>query len=255
MNRRNNREMKANHPQSCFVIIPAAGNSTRMRLQSTSRKPAVSKQLLTVAGKPLIAYTLSRFQASPLVTEIVVVTNEACIAAFEKIIVKYRFGKVSALVLGGKERQDSIYNGLKFLEEHRDLTSSVTLVHDGARPFIMTEQIDAIIHETMQHGACVPAVKVKDTIRHFKNEFFGKTIDRSTLMQIQTPQGFKTDLLLACYRKAIAKKFRGTDDASLVEKFFPKVKVKVFESAYENIKITTPEDVLFAQAILQSRRY
>jgi 2-C-methyl-D-erythritol 4-phosphate cytidylyltransferase len=168
------------------------------------------------------------------------------------------FSKLKAVIEGGKERQDSVNNCIKAIELEIRATGNTPdtiLVHDGARPFIQPEEIDEISRLSMQYGACVPATRPKDTIKYIGSnpDFFGETIERSTLLQVQTPQGFQSRLLIQAHEQAELERWYATDDAALVERFFPEQPIKIFEMGYHNIKITTPEDIPVAEAIYGQR--
>lgn len=217
------------------VIIPAAGQGKRM-------KTDVSKQYIEINGKPIIAYTIEKFQNSNMVDEIILVVGENEVEYVEKYIKnRYNFTKIKSIVSGGKDRQDSVYEGLKVLSEDID----IVLIHDGVRPMISVELINSIVEETIKYKACILGVNTKDTIKvidEYKNVV--NTPDRSRLYNIQTPQAFDKELILQAYKKSIHEGFRGTDDAMLIE-HFTDTKVKVVEGSYMNIKITTPEDFQF----------
>ncbi|MDD3169271.1 MAG: 2-C-methyl-D-erythritol 2,4-cyclodiphosphate synthase, partial [Eubacteriales bacterium] len=156
---------------------------------------------------------------------------------------EYRNGKIKQIISGGAERQDSVYAALSVLPADVDFV----LVHDGARPFVTNESIDALIESAVKHRAAIMAVPVKDTIKAAEEGIFTETLDRSRLYSIQTPQGFDRKLLIAAYEKAFAEKFYGTDDAVLVEKMGEKV--YLVKGDYNNIKITTKEDFKMGEAI------
>ncbi len=234
-----------------IAIIAASGIGKRMQL-----KEGESKQLLEVGGFPVIYHTLKAFQMAPSVQAIYIATRLENHSILEEMAAASGFSKLKAIVEGGAERQDSVYNCIKALEAERRLTGCVTetiLVHDGARPFITPEEIDEISRLAMLYGACVPANRPKDTIKLVGDnpEFFGATLDRSKLLQVQTPQGFRSGLLIQAHEQAELEGWYATDDAALVERFFPEQPVKIFETGYHNIKITTPEDIPVAEAIFR----
>jgi 2-C-methyl-D-erythritol 4-phosphate cytidylyltransferase len=151
------------------------------------------------------------------------------------------------MVPGGKERQDSIYNALKTISG-----DGIILVHDAARPFILKENIWRLIEKTMESGAAIIGVQAKDTMKTVHNRTVGETVERSSLWAVQTPQAFRMSILLKAYEKAEQDGFLGTDDSSLVERLpHP---VMMVEGDYDNIKLTTPEDLFFAEAILKKRK-
>ncbi|PKM93386.1 MAG: 2-C-methyl-D-erythritol 4-phosphate cytidylyltransferase [Firmicutes bacterium HGW-Firmicutes-1] len=217
------------------VIIPAAGQGKRMKADT-------SKQYIEVEGKPILAYTIEKFQQSSLVDEIVIVVGQNEVEYVEKYIKnRYNFTKIKSIIKGGKERQDSVFEGLKVLSQDID----IVLIHDGVRPLIRIESIDFIIEETIKYKACILGVNVKDTIKvidEYKNVV--NTPDRNQLYAIQTPQAFQKELILLAYKESMKDGFRGTDDSTLVERYTD-TKVKIVEGSYMNIKITTPEDFIF----------
>lgn len=231
------------------AIIAASGIGKRMQLREGE-----SKQLLEVGGFPVIYHTLKAFQMASSVKAIYIATRLENRSILEELAAASGFSKLKAIIEGGKERQDSVYNCIRAIEEEKRLTGAsaeIILVHDGARPFIRSEEIDEISRLSMQYGACVPANRPKDTIKYVGEnpEFFGETLDRSKLLQVQTPQGFQSNLLIQAHEQAELEGWYATDDAALVERFFPEQPVKIFETGYHNIKITTPEDIPVAEAI------
>ena len=234
-----------------IAIIAASGIGKRMQL-----KRGESKQLLEVGGFPVIHHTLTAFQMAFSVEAIYIATRLENKAILQELAATSGISKLKAIIEGGAERQDSVYNCIKALEKERRTTGIVAaaiLVHDGARPFITPEEIDEISRLAMLYGACVPANRPKDTIKFVGEnpEFFGETLDRSKLLQVQTPQGFQSGLLIQAHEQAELEGWYATDDAALVERFFPQQPVKIFETGYHNIKITTPEDIPVAEAIFR----
>lgn len=228
------------------VIIVAAGKGKRMG-------KGYNKQYILLKDKPIIAYTVEVFENTGIIDEIILVVgkNEIDLVK-EKIIHKYNFKKVTGIIEGGAERHDSVYNGLKATNTDCD----IVLIHDGARPFVTGSIIEKGIYTTKNAGACVVAVRVKDTIKIVnKNMEVDYTPNRNTLWAVQTPQIFKYELLLKAYEKLYGKLRTGavkiTDDAILVEELGHKV--KIIEGSYENIKITTPEDLILSEGILKKR--
>lgn len=237
-----------------YAIIAASGLGKRMKL-----RPGQSKQYLKIGRYPVIYYTLSAFEQAKSVQSVIVATIPEYIANLRRITHRHGFSKVSHIIEGGKERQDSIYNCIQVIKSELDTLSpeekaqSVILIHDGVRPFIQPDEIDQVAAFSHEFGACVPATKPKDTIKFVGSDpqFFGETLDRSKLVQVQTPQGFRAETIIQAHNIARAKSFYTTDDAALCEAYFPEQKIKIFETGYHNIKITTPEDMEFGQAILK----
>ncbi|NLW21783.1 MAG: 2-C-methyl-D-erythritol 4-phosphate cytidylyltransferase [Tissierellia bacterium] len=224
------------------VIIAAAGMSNRM-------KSNINKQFIYLKDKPILAHTIEKFQMCKYVDEIIVVAKEDEINYCKKEIIKrYRFNKVTKVVRGGKERQDSVYNGILALDER----ASIVLSHDGARPFVKVENIVDGIKGAVEYGACVVGVPVKDTIKVVNDSNnIDNTPKRDLLWSAQTPQCFKKEILMEGYRKAIEDNFLGTDDSMLVERLG--IDVKMIMGSYDNIKITTPEDLIIAESLARDR--
>ena len=218
------------------VIIVAGGSGSRMNMN-------INKQFIKINEKEVIAHTIDKFYKNEYIDEIILVVKEDEIDYFkENIIKKYGYKNIK-IALGGKERQDSVYNGLKIVDKNCDMV----LVHDGARPFVSKEIIKKAVTETKK--ARVIGVRVKDTIKVVNNNEIISTPNRNTLWAIQTPQTFKYDLLKIAYKKAYEENFYGTDDSSLVENLGEKV--NIIEGSYENIKITTKEDLNMAYQIIK----
>lgn len=221
------------------VVIVAAGSGSRMKMN-------INKQFIKLDGKEIIVHTIEKFYKHKNINDIVVVLREEEIDFFKnEILSTYGFDKVK-IALGGNERQDSVYNGLKSLRQECD----TVLIHDGARPFVTAEIIDNSINEAKQHKAVVVGVPVKDTIKviNDKNEIVD-TPQRNKLWAVQTPQTFEYKVLIEAYENAFNDDFYGTDDAMLVERIG--YKVKMIEGSYNNIKVTTQEDIAIGEQILK----
>ncbi|MDP4094542.1 MAG: 2-C-methyl-D-erythritol 4-phosphate cytidylyltransferase [Bacillota bacterium] len=222
------------------AVVVAAGQGTRMGMD-------INKQYLNISGKPVLARTLEAFEFTEEIKEIILVVNEKdIIYCKQKIVEKYRFTKVKALVCGGETRQISVYRGLCEVAPGCD----IVLIHDGARPFVSENEILSCIDTAYEFGACTIATPVKDTIKLADSELcISKTLDRSMLWAVQTPQAFLHSLIMAAHRKALEDTFNGTDDAMLVERM--DVRVKLVKGSYDNIKITTKEDIKLAEIIAE----
>ncbi|MGG3917663.1 2-C-methyl-D-erythritol 4-phosphate cytidylyltransferase [Parageobacillus thermoglucosidasius] len=220
------------------VVVPAAGQGKRM-------KAGMNKQLIELRNEPLIVRTLKVFENDEWCRGIIVVINEAERTQFEQLFSRFHIKKITAVVGGGKERQHSVYNGLRAVKN-----SDIVLIHDGARPFVTIEQIHELVNEAKEHGAAIPAVRVKDTVKKVCDQFVEETVERSGLWAVQTPQAFHVSLVLRAHEQAQKDGYIGTDDASLVERIGGKV--KIVEGDYRNIKLTTPDDLLFAEVILSN---
>ena len=217
------------------AIILAAGAGRRLGAR-------VSKPLVKINNKPLINYSLCAFNRHPGIDEIIVVCSAQNKKQIIKVIKNCSFKKIKGFVIGGPRRQDSVYNGLKKVGKKSDWV----LIHDSARPFIDQGAISRVIQEAKKTGAAILGVPVKATIKSASaGGLVNKTVDRSSLWEIQTPQVFKKGLIDKAYEKYAEENV--TDDASLVEKLGKKV--KIVEGCSENIKITTGVDLCFAQLI------
>ena len=221
------------------AIILAGGKGKRMGAP-------VSKQFIERKGKPIIYYTIKKFSENKKIDNIVVVLSKDEVGYFkENILEKYNL-KVDNIVIGGTERQDSVYNGLKSLE---DTNTDIVLIHDGARPFISDRIIDDGIKFAQVYGACAPGVMPKDTIK-IKNEsnFSVSTPERGSLVAIQTPQVFKFNEILECHEKIKINNIVVTDDTMVAEKFG--YSVYLYDGEYTNIKVTTPEDLILGEKLI-----
>lgn len=249
---------KKNKKSRTTAIVLAAGQGKRMGTD-------VAKQFLMLRGKPILYYSLSVFERSSYVDDIILVTNEDGLSVCEAIIRENDFTKVSSVVLGGKERYHSVWAGLKtaFYDEgeegnEAEIAPKYVLIHDGARPFITEEIIKRNMEALLNDAACVTAVPSKDTIKIAdENGYVDITPDRSLVWNIQTPQSFDFSLVYEAYHKLIRdekeisdKGIHITDDAMVVE-YFENVKVRLIEGSYENIKITTPDDLILAEKIYE----
>ncbi|MPM21256.1 2-C-methyl-D-erythritol 4-phosphate cytidylyltransferase [bioreactor metagenome] len=225
------------------AVILAAGKGTRMNM-------SINKLYLNIKGKPLLARTLDVFFACSSIHEIVLVIredeDELC---REKIICNMKNNKPLKLVIGGKERQDSVYNGIK----SADQGSELILIHDGARPFVTQAMIEESIREAKIYKAVAVGMPVKDTIKRVGgNGVIVNTPDRSGLWIAQTPQTFARNTIVQAYELSYRDKAVATDDAMLVERMG--LRVRMIRGSYDNIKITTPEDMALAEEILESGR-
>jgi 2-C-methyl-D-erythritol 4-phosphate cytidylyltransferase len=223
-----------------YAIVPAAGSGRRIGGK-------IRKQFLPLRGKPIIVYTLQQFEHCADVDEIAIAVPESDLSEMESIVNRYRLHKVSKIITGGARRQDSVSNVIKRLVLK---DTDIVLVHDAVRPFIETRKISQVIRMCREHDAAVLAVQPKDTIRRsVDGSFFSQTLDRSALWLIQTPQAFRAKILIKAFNKARREKFISTDEAALVERI--DVKARIVEGNYDNIKITTPEDLELGMLILE----
>ncbi|MBE7011400.1 MAG: 2-C-methyl-D-erythritol 2,4-cyclodiphosphate synthase [Ruminococcaceae bacterium] len=222
---------------TCTALIVAAGNSTRMSTLG-------NKQFLSLLGVPTLARTVMAFNDAVQVDDIIIVTKKELIGEVNALCVKYSLDKVSHIICGGESRQDSVKRGLDVIRKE-----CFVAVHDGARPLILSSKIDEAIQFAKENGSAALGIPLSDTAKVVdENENITGTPDRSTLRLIQTPQIFPHSLLKRAYEQAENDSYTGTDDCSLVEHLGEKPKY-IFGD-YNNIKITTPEDILKAEAIL-----
>ncbi len=222
------------------IIVPAAGSGSRIG-------GSVKKQFLPLRGKPILVHTLQRFEHCPDVDEIAVAVPEESIVETEKLVSHFRLHKVHRVLVGGKKRQDSVSYALSKLVLK---DSDIVVVHDGVRPFIEPKRISLLIKACREFDAAVLAVQPKDTIRRSSGGgFFDQTLDRSALWLVQTPQAFKAGILLNAFERAKKERFYSTDEAALVERLG--IKVRIIEGNYDNIKITTDEDLELGNLIAE----
>lgn len=254
------------------AIVPAAGLGKRFGEEK-------NKPFYPLMDKPLIVWALEKMQEADEITEIIPVLKEEDLILCGEIVEKYNITKVRRIVPGGKERQDSVYNGMKMLDDN----TSIVVIHDGARPFVDKELIRSTIDGLKGYEGAIAAVPVKDTIKEvygrgdyhpgitgergmslftdgeqrsrrigtvpeYTEYIVKNTLNRNVLWAIQTPQVFHFNKIKEAYEKAIADKYYATDDAALIEHYGGKVKIVM--GSYRNIKITTPEDMLIAEAFI-----
>lgn len=222
-----------------IALIPAAGAGRRMGADK-------NKQYLKLGGRPILVHTLEVFDRCDAISEVYLIVPEDDCAFACDIIDSVRFSKNIKVIPGGKERQDSVKNGLNSIYK-----CNIVMIHDGVRPFVTEEIINRAIEETIKYGATTVAVPAKDTIKSVERDgFVIETLERKKLWQIQTPQTFRYEIIKEAFDRAYVDGFYGTDDAALVERLG--YKVKIVEGSYRNIKITTPEDMIIAEAISRS---
>lgn len=232
---------KAKVKPKVSAIVVAAGSGSRMGIKK-------NKVFLELLGVPVLARTLLVFQNIKEIEEIIVVSKETEISDVLCLAEEYKIKKLKKVVCGGETRQDSVFSGL--LEISDD--STVVLIHDGARPLVTCETVLSVINEALISGAAAPGVKNKNTLKKIdQNGFITDTLDRENIVEIQTPQGFKKDLILSAYNEAKKSGFVATDDCMIAENAGEKVKV-VF-SGSDNIKITTKDDLALCEQILEKR--
>ena len=225
----------------CTAIVLAAGQGKRMHSK-------IQKQFLEIGGKPILYYSMECFQKSPLIQDIILVTGEDMISYCQsEIVEKYGFTKVCKVTAGGKERYDSVYAGLLCCQD-----TDYVYIHDGARPFVTEEMIQRGYEAVKRTNACVMGMPSKDTVNLADpSGYIKETPDRKIVWNIQTPQIFSYDLIRGAYESIRKKDMSNvTDDAMVVEQETG-TKILLVEGSYQNIKITTPEDLAVAEAFLR----
>ena len=224
------------------ALIVAGGSGKRMGCDR-------SKQYLVLGGVPIIVHTLRAFEKASLVHDIILVVPERDIDYVKlSIIEQYSISKVTYIIAGGEKRQDSVRNGLESVSND----CHVVVIHDGVRPFISAELINTAVMKAHEEGAVTVGVPVKDTVKSVSGDgIIKETLDRQELWLTQTPQAFTREIIQQAYRRAYEDNFYGTDEASLVERM--NVKVIMVNGTYENIKITTPEDLAIGEFITKKR--
>lgn len=227
--------------ERCTAIVLAAGSGKRMGTK-------IQKQYLELEGKPILYYALHAFQVSSVIDEIILVTGKEQREYCQKEIVeRFELDKVTRIVAGGEERYHSVWNGLLACPEE-----GYVFIHDGARPFVDEEMILRAYEAVREDRACVVGMPVKDTIKLADEDgYIAQTPDRDLVWMIQTPQVFEMELVRAAYGKLMEQaEVKVTDDAQVVEAMMYE-DVKLVRGSYENIKITTPEDLKIAKVFLK----
>lgn len=226
----------------CTAVIVAAGKGKRMGTE-------ISKQFLPLGGKEILAHTVQKFEKAEKIRDIILVTGADSLQDVQEMAQEYGWEKIVSIVAGGKERQDSVWNGLQQVAADTE----IILIHDGVRPFVTEDILNISIETALEMGGCVAGVPAKDTIKVCDGENIAiATPDRNVLWQIQTPQTFQKERIVKAYEQAKEDGFVGTDDASFAEHCgYP---VKVIMGSYRNIKITTKEDLIIGEAFLKEEQ-
>lgn len=217
-----------------FAVILAAGRGQRFGKR---------KQFALIKDKPVIYYSIKKFEDAKEVYQIIIVTNKDRIKYIKRLIKKYNFSKTKNIIVGGKERQDSMHNALKILPNQ-----GYVVIHDAVRPLIDNKLIKQGFELVKKYQACIPAIPIQDTIKEIHHNVVNKTLNRANLYQIQTPQFFNIRLLKKAYTKAKKEKYYATDDANLVERLH--LKVYAIPGLKQNIKITDKTDLKIINSIL-----
>lgn len=228
-------EVISEKTQGIPVIVVAGGSSSRM---------GKNKQLIEICGLPVLVRTLKAFQNCDSISNIILVAAESTLLKYQKLCDTYMLTKVSDIVVGGQNRQESVLCGVKSLST----SDKYVLIHDGARPLVTNDIICRVIEGLREYSAVTPAVKVKDTVKRIDADgVVIETVKRDGLVQVQTPQGVKVKEYLCALKGKDLALF--TDDVSILE--VAGEKVLTVEGDYKNIKITTPDDVAVAEAFLK----
>ena len=223
------------------AIIAAAGSGSRMELDGET------KQFLTLEGKPVVVHTLLAFEACPFINEIIVVARRDECERYPALAEQYHITKFKKAVPGGETRQDSVFCGLNAVDDKSEFVA----IHDAARCLIKSEQIENVLHEAYLAGAATAASHLSDTVKREEKGFTAETLDRDHLYAATTPQCFKTELYRAAAVTAREENYQTTDDNALVEHIgFP---VRLVDLGRLNLKITTKEDLILAEAVLKNR--
>ncbi len=220
------------------AIVPAAGTGRRFH-----RKEKIFARL---GGIPVVIRTIKALECSKEIDEIILLVRQKDIERIKRLLIKYRIKKVKKVLPGGKTRTESVFNGLEATKKNRDLI----LIHDGTRPFVTQDIIKRCIREAERSSASCTAIPVKPTLKFLDSRAFIEcTPDRKRLWEAQTPQVFRSRLIIKAYKEAMKERIVATDDSSLVERLGKKV--KIVRGSYRNIKITTPEDIKLAEMLLK----
>lgn len=218
------------------VVIAAGGSGSRFG-------SLVPKQFVEINDVPVISYTISKFQMCGLIDEIVIVTHKDYVVYCNDLVKSFNFNKVTTIVEGGSDRQESVYKGLKQIQ------SEYILIHDAARPIVSVNDIIRCCETLLEYDCCALASKVVDTIKFSEDgTFVDGTVDRSKLWSVQTPQGFKKDIILKCHKNAVFDSYKGTDDCMLAENYG--YRIRLIEAQSSNIKITNYNDLAIAEVLL-----
>ncbi|MGI5963098.1 MAG: 2-C-methyl-D-erythritol 4-phosphate cytidylyltransferase [Lawsonibacter sp.] len=229
---------KKKDPIICSAVIVAAGSARRME--------GIDKILTPLGEVPVLVHTLQAFQTCSFFDELVVVTREDLLVEVSGLCREFEINKVTKVVVGGQQRTESVLAGVREVRPEANLIA----IHDGARPFVSQEILEETVKKAAETGAAVPAIPVIDTIKRVENGLTVETLDRTSLWAVQTPQIFEAGLIRAAIEKAVSEGETLTDDCAAVERIG--MKVSLTAGSRENIKITTPFDLLLGESILES---
>jgi 2-C-methyl-D-erythritol 4-phosphate cytidylyltransferase len=228
-----------------IAVVPAAGLGKRFG-------QGRNKSFQVLDGRPLLIWSIKALEAVEGICEIIPVLKSEDMEIGQRLMEEEGFPKIRRIAVGGKERQDSVYNGLKYIEDK----NAIVLIHDGVRPLISTSLVEMLIKQMSdairnkeECDGIIPGIPVKDTIKETEDGFVKKTLKRGSLWAVQTPQAFPYKKILRAYNEAAKEGYYATDDAALIERYGGKIKIVM--GSYANIKITTPEDLVVAEALLK----
>lgn len=237
--------MKKKKVGFCSAVVVAAGSGTRMQLSARRGEPPPNKVFLELCGEPVLARTLGAFEECHFIDEIVLVTRECDLVECKAICDDFGISKLKTITVGGQTRQESVRLGLAEVSERAVLTA----IHDAARCLVSPEEIGAVVVEAMEYGAAALGVPCKDSLKKVDEDgFILSTIEREHVWQVQTPQVFGAAAIREAHRRAAEEGVLATDDCALAERYG--LRVRMVRAGYANFKITTPEDMLFAEGYL-----
>ncbi len=222
-----------------LAVIVAGGTGTRMGAD-------MPKQYLDIHGKPILAWAITPFERSRLIDEIILVVHQDYLAyASQAIVDKYGFKKINKITTAGENRQESVLAGLTACPR----TTDIVAIHDGVRPIVSNTLIETLFEQVNETRGAIPAIKAKETVKYVNDDMFCKTLPRDNIYLAQTPQVFQFQTIFEIHKKAAEAETDASDDASLAERYG--LPVKVVEGSYDNIKITTPEDLILAKELMR----
>ena len=228
-------------------IVLAGGKGSRMQSD-------VPKQYMELLGKPLLYYSLRAFEESNAESVVLVTAEGEEEYCRKELVERYGFTKVTGVVAGGVERYASVWNGLRYLGRQEEAAPEYVLIHDGARPLVTSDLVNRLIKETMSYGACVAGMPVKDTIQMTdENGVITLTPKRESLWTAQTPQSFEFSLVYEAYERLMKESEINVTDDAMVVGLYHDISIQMVRGSYTNLKVTTPEDLVLAEALLRKR--